>query len=232
MTVEQISANYEELVKFIENSFEGERREKLLKMYDSMSDRIATAPASMKKQYHNAFPGGYVLHVLNVIKAAEKVYKVWEEMGAVHNFTLSELRFAALNHDLGKIGNMTEDYYIPCQEEWMRKKGQEYVMNPNLQYMKVSERSLMLLHLNQITVSESEYLAIKLHDGLYEDANKAYFISYSEDMQLKTNLPYILHQADLMCARIEGHTAPKKVVKQAPAPAHTGNKVLDKFLNE
>lgn len=230
MTAEQISKNYDELINFIEKSFEGDRKEKLLQMYEKLSDRIATAPASMKKQYHNAFPGGYVLHILNVIKAAEKMYKVWEEMGADLNFTLTELRFAALNHDLGKIGNMAEDYYVPCQEEWMRKKGQEYNMNPNLQYMKVSERSLMLLHQNQITVSENEYLAIKLHDGLYEDANKAYFISYSEEMQLKTNLPYILHQADLMCARIEGQSPSKKVVK--PAPAKTGNKTLDRFLNE
>jgi len=199
-------------------------------LYEKLSDRIATAPASMKKQYHNAYPGGYVAHVLNVIKAAEKVYKVWEEMGAEFNFTISELRFAALNHDLGKIGTKTDEYYIPCQEEWMRKKGQEYVMNPNIQYMKVAERSLMILQQSQISVTENEYLAIKLHDGLYEDANKAYYISYSEDMQLKSTLPYILHQADLMCAKIEGQANSPKQIKTTPAK--TGNKTLDKFLNE
>ena len=230
MTAKDLLENYEKLVKFIDESFEGERKEKLMWMYENMSDRIATAPASMKKQYHNAFPGGYVAHVLNVIKAAEKVYKVWEEMGAEFNFTITELRFAALNHDLGKIGTKTEDYYIPCQEEWMRKKGQEYVMNPNIQYMKVAERSLMILQQSQISVTENEYLAIKLHDGLYEDSNKAYYISYSEDMQLKTTLPYILHQADLMCAKIEGQANSPKQVKVAAAK--TGNKTLDKFLNE
>jgi hypothetical protein len=230
MTANELLENYEKLVKFIEDSFEGERKEKLMWLYENLSDRIATAPASMKKQYHNAYPGGYVAHVLNVIKAAEKVYKVWEEMGAEFNFTITELRFAALNHDLGKIGTKTEEYYIPCQEEWMRKKGQEYVMNPNIQYMKVAERSLMMLQQSQISVTENEYLAIKLHDGLYEDANKAYYISYSEDMQLKTTLPYILHQADLMCAKIEGQTNSPKQVKVAAAK--TGNKTLDKFLNE
>lgn len=230
MTAKDLLDNYEKLVKFIEDSFEGERREKLMWLYENLSDRIATAPASMKKQYHNAYPGGYVAHVLNVIKAAEKIYKVWEEMGAEFNFTISELRFAALNHDLGKIGTKTEEYYIPCQEEWMRKKGQEYVMNPNIQYMKVAERSLMILQQSQISVTENEYLAIKLHDGLYEDANKAYYISYSEDMQLKSTLPYILHQADLMCAKIEGQANSPKQVKAAPAK--TGNKTLDKFLNE
>ena len=230
MTAKDLLDNYEKLVIFIEDSFDGERKEKLMWLYEKLSDRIATAPASMKKQYHNAYPGGYVAHVLNVIKAAEKVYKVWEEMGADFNFTISELRFAALNHDLGKIGTKTDEYYIPCQEEWMRKKGQEYVMNPNIQYMKVAERSLMILQQNQISVTENEYLAIKLHDGLYEDANKAYYISYSEDMQLKTTLPYILHQADLMCAKIEGQANSPKQIKMTPAK--TGNKTLDKFLNE
>ena len=230
MTAKDLLDNYEKLVIFIEDSFDGERKEKLMWLYEKLSDRIATAPASMKKQYHNAYPGGYVAHVLNVIKAAEKVYKVWEEMGAEFNFTIAELRFAALNHDLGKIGTKTNEYYIPCQEEWMRKKGQEYVMNPNIQYMKVAERSLMILQQNQISVTENEYLAIKLHDGLYEDANKAYYISYSEDMQLKTTLPYILHQADLMCAKIEGQANSPKQIKMTPAK--TGNKTLDKFLNE
>ena len=230
MTAKDLLDNYEKLVIFIEDSFDGERKEKLMWLYEKLSDRIATAPASMKKQYHNAYPGGYVAHVLNVIKAAEKVYKVWEEMGADFNFTISELRFAALNHDLGKIGTKTDEYYIPCQEEWMRKKGQEYVMNPNIQYMKVAERSLMILQQNQISVTENEYLAIKLHDGLYEDANKAYYISYSEDMQLKSTLPYILHQADLMCAKIEGQANSPKQIKTTSAK--TGNKTLDKFLNE
>ena len=230
MTAKDLLDNYEKLVIFIEDSFDGERKEKLMWLYEKLSDRIATAPASMKKQYHNAYPGGYVAHVLNVIKAAEKVYKVWEEMGAEFNFTIAELRFAALNHDLGKIGTKTDEYYIPCQEEWMRKKGQEYVMNPNIQYMKVAERSLMILQQNQISVTENEYLAIKLHDGLYEDANKAYYISYSEDMQLKSTLPYILHQADLMCAKIEGQANSPKQIKMTPAK--TGNKTLDKFLNE
>ena len=85
MTANELLENYEKLVKFIEDSFEGERKEKLMWLYENLSDRIATAPASMKKQYHNAYPGGYVAHVLNVIKAAEKVYKVWEEMGAEFN---------------------------------------------------------------------------------------------------------------------------------------------------
>ena len=152
------------------------------------------------------------------------------------NFTEEEMYFVAINHDLGKIGTLEEDYYLPCEEEWMKKKGQLFVINTNIQYMKVAERSIFLLQQAGVSITENEYLAIKLHDGLYEEGNKSYLISYSEGMELKSDLPTIIHQADLMCARIEGQMDKKPKTKPKPTPANapsvTGNKTLDKFLNE
>jgi hypothetical protein len=46
-------------------------------------------------------------------------------------------------------------------------------------------------------------LAIKLHDGLYDDANKPYLMSWSPETKPRTALVFIVHQADLMAARIE-----------------------------
>jgi hypothetical protein len=46
-------------------------------------------------------------------------------------------------------------------------------------------------------------LGIMLADGLYNEASKKYFISYDENFQLKTELPYLLHWADHMSCRIE-----------------------------
>ena len=46
-------------------------------------------------------------------------------------------------------------------------------------------------------------LGIKLTDGLYDENNKPYFMSRSADSKLKTNLGYVMHQADCMAARIE-----------------------------
>jgi hypothetical protein len=48
-----------------------------------------------------------------------------------------------------------------------------------------------------------EYQAIKIHDGMYDDANKPYFVSRSPQSKLKTNLPIILHHADHMASVIE-----------------------------
>jgi hypothetical protein len=203
LTADQLQENYEVLVKVIETKITGERKDKLLQLHEDWAARIAVAPASMKTNYHNAFAGGYVLHVLNVVKAVGLVSDSWKKMGVTLDFTQEEVYFSAICHDLGKVGTEEEDYYVPCGEAWMLKKGQMYVMNPRLQYMKVAERSLMNLQRRGIVISEKEYLSIKLHDGLYEDSNKAYFISYSEEYALKTYLPHVLHQADMIAAKSE-----------------------------
>ena len=49
----------------------------------------------------------------------------------------------------------------------------------------------------------NEWVAIKTHDGLYDDGNKAYLLSSQNDSKLRCSLPLILHQADEMAARIE-----------------------------
>jgi hypothetical protein len=70
-------------------------------------------PASHKKEYHNAFPGGYVDHVLRVIDCAIKLNDVWAEMGVdTSTYTKEELVFSALNHDLGKMGDFENEAYI------------------------------------------------------------------------------------------------------------------------
>ena len=48
-----------------------------------------------------------------------------------------------------------------------------------------------------------KWLAIQTHDGLYDDANTKYLKSYMPEQKPRTSLPFIVHQADLMAARIE-----------------------------
>jgi hypothetical protein len=71
--------------------------------------------------------------------------------------------------------------------------------------MRIAERSLFVLQKYGIQVSENEFLAIRLHDGLYEEANKQYYITYNKDTELRSNIAYILHQADLMASKIESN---------------------------
>ena len=77
---EQIQENWNKLIQLIEDTFEGERKEKLLEMYEYFKDRAMFAPASGVVYYHNAIPGGYVDHILNITKCAKKIYKMWKKM--------------------------------------------------------------------------------------------------------------------------------------------------------
>jgi predicted HD phosphohydrolase len=204
LTPEQIQENWNQLRQLINDTFKDERLEKLNHMYDYFETRMCVAPASGKEHYHNAHVGGYVEHVLHVIDCAVKLKKLWEDGGATINFSDEELIFAAMHHDLGKVGDMKNDYYIPQESEWHRKnQGSIFTHNGELQYMTVTDRAIWLLQHFEIPMSEWEYVGLRLTDGLYEEANKSYYVTYNPDFSLKSNIAYILHQADSMATHIE-----------------------------
>ena len=208
LTPEQIQNNWNKLIQLIKDTFPEDypnnRREKLLNMYHYFEDRMIIAPASGKEHYHNAMVGGYVEHVLHVIHLSVELRKLWQANGATINFTDEELIFAAMHHDLGKVGDLENDYYVPNESEWHRKnRGEIFTHNGELQYMTVTDRAIYLLNHFGISMSEWEYIGLRLTDGMYEDANKSYYVSYSPERQLKSNIAYILHQADSMSTYIE-----------------------------
>lgn len=204
LTPEQVSNNWETLLKIIDTYITGERKDKLKALYEDLSEKIVLAPASGKAHFHNAFQGGYVDHVIRVTRCALKSMNLWKEMGAEIDFTEEELVFAALNHDLGKIGDGEEAGYIPETSDWHKKnQGSMFKPNPKLPFMLIQDRSLFLLQKYGIPVNHKEYLAIRLHDGIYDDANKAYFFSHNPDSKFRTNIVYILHQGDFLASKIE-----------------------------
>ena len=204
LSAEQIQANLERFYANIEKFISEPRATKLLALYQSQEELLAFAPASSKASFHNSFSGGYVDHVNRVVEAAIKVTTLWSEMGATINFSMEELVFAAINHDLGKIGSEEAEQYLHNDSEWHRKnQGKIYKHNPENPFLTVPDRGLFLLQQRGIKVSLNEYLGIKLHDGLYEEANKSYYISYAKESKLRTHLPILLHHADHMASRIE-----------------------------
>ena len=204
LTAEQLQENYDKLIQLVNDTFDGDKRDNLLKMNEHFKERIMFAPASGKEQYHNAFPGGYLEHILHVIECSQKIGQLWKDMGAHIDWTDEELIFSAMHHDLGKVGSLEGDYYVPNDSEWHRKnQGKIYNHNGAIHYMNVTDRSFFLLNHFQVPMTEIEFLAIKLTDGLYEEGNKGYLMSYMDDFQLKTNLPTILHQGDMMASKLE-----------------------------
>ena len=221
LTAEQIQENWYQLRNLITNTFEGDRLEKLNKMYDHFEDRMCMAPASGTEYFHYAHVGGYVEHVLHVVDCAMKITNLWQSEGATIDFTTEEVIFAALHHDLGKVGDMDKDYYVPQESEWHRKnRGEIFTHNSELQYMTVTDRAVFLLNQFGISMTETEYIGLRLTDGLYEEANKKYYINYGKGNSLKSNIAYILHQADSMATHIEydewnrSQTEEKEATKQ------------------
>lgn len=198
---DKIEENYN---KFIELIKQDSRSEQLLKFYedDFFKEQLTTAPASAKTFFHNAFPGGYLDHVLRVTEIALKMAGTFKASEGEINFTKQELIFAALHHDLGKLGVPGTPYYVDQDSDWHRKRGEVYKHNDAIQYMKVPDRAVFLLQQQGISITESEYLAIKLSDGMYSDGNEAYLKNWTP-YSMKTNLPYIIHWADHMATTIE-----------------------------
>jgi len=201
---EKILENLQKFYDLIDKYIESPRKKKLVEFYESIQVTLATSPASSKISHHNCFAGGYVDHVIRVTEAALVLNNVWDKFGQKKDYTTEELVFCAINHDLGKLGTNDRPFYLPNEEQWqIEKQGAYYTYNKQIPHMRIADRSLFYLQRAGIQMNEREYLAIKLHDGMFEEANKAYYVTYNTDFEIKSNLIHILHHADMMASRIE-----------------------------
>lgn len=203
---DELIAKYDEFMALLKKVTTPSRYETLEWMYseDELGPNLVTSPASSRPYFHNAYRGGYMDHVMNVVKASMKVMKLFESMGGVINFTKEELVFAAFHHDLGKLGTPEHPYYIRQDSDWHVKERKEYFKaNPELEFMSITDRSLHTLQRYGIKLTDNEYMAIRLADGMYEDPNKTYFVKFEEDRQLRRNIVDVLHWADHMATKVE-----------------------------
>jgi hypothetical protein len=204
-TEEQLKKNYERFLAIVKKYFTGERLEKLLHMYSEgeLGINLTLAPASGSKHYHNAYVGGYIDHIFNVCRNSLSMKKIFEEAGGVCDFTDEELIFAALHHDLGKLGVKNQMHYLPADTDWEIKRGNIFKRNEDIPYMNLTDRTFFTLQEYGITYNEKEYFAIKLTDGMYDEDNQKYLKGHDIKKQLKWKLQFILHWADHMSTVIE-----------------------------
>lgn len=205
LTSKEIQENWNQFRNLINENFPT-RNHNLNRMYDELEERAVMAPASSFDYFHNAIPGGYIDHVLRVYDFTLKQYNLWKECGFEFSFTKEELLFAALHHDLGKLGLPGDgnEHYVPNDSEWHRKnQGKIYKSNPNTPFMTTADMSFYLLQHYQIPYSVNEMLGIRLTDGMYDESNKQYLAGFNLESKLRNTMPYILHHADIMAFRFE-----------------------------
>ncbi len=227
LTEETIVKNWDTFLS-LHKKYLPTRADKCIEMYSKFGEENSMiAPASSKVMFHNAFAGGYIDHVIRVTRFSVDVYKLYKSWGLeVDNFSMEELIFSALCHDLGKLGYPTgnDPHYVPNLSEWhVINKGAVYEKNKDIPKMGISDRSLFTLQHFGIPVSINEYIAIKTHDGLYEEGNKQYIINYDIYENYRTNLPKILHHADLMASKYEQ----ERYIKSKPEISNTFFKKIE-----
>ena len=232
LSAEKIQSNWDRYITEIKTNISKERTDILIPFLEKYKERLMMMPAAAKNWHHSAFAGGYVDHVLRVYDCANELYKTWKKMGGdVSTYSVEEMHFVALFHDLGKMGQQEGEYYQPNDSQWhIDKLGQVYKFNTDIPAMKVPERSLFLLQEIGCKVSQNEYIGIKIHDGLYDESNKFYFMSSMKETKLRSHLPLLMHQADHMAAQIEfeiWNNATDAVPKSSkPKNASKGDKTL------
>ena len=205
-TNEQLEQNYNKFLEALKKTFSGERLEKLLHMYsmEELGPNLMLSPASGNINYHNAYEGGYIDHVMNVARNSIRMMKLYQEAGGLIDFTQEELLFSAFHHGLGKLGTKGQLHYLTQTSEWhIKNRGEVYTSNTEVSFMTHTDRTFFLLSQYGIQYNEKEFFGIKLTDGIYDEDNMKYLKTFDINKAQRSNIGHILHFADHMSTLIE-----------------------------
>ena len=136
---------------------------------EELGPNLMLSPASGNVNYHNAYEGGYLDHVMNVARNSLRMMKLYKEAGGIVDFTQEELLFSAFHHDLGKLGEKGHMAYKKQTSDWhVKNRGEVYTWNDDISYMTHTDRTFYLLSQYDIKYTEKEFFGIKLTDGIYD----------------------------------------------------------------
>ena len=170
LSEEQIAANFEKYSTLLLQTGD-HRAEAMQSLLDALGERLATCPASSKRDYHNCFVGGLVDHSLRVLKNCTRLMKVSPDLfGSIPE---ESVVFAALLHDLGKVGDLDNERYLPQTNNYYREKGNLFEHNKAV-VPKNTHASLFLLQHFGVKMSYDEFEAILLNDGPVTDDGREY----------------------------------------------------------
>ena len=161
-------------------------------LLDTLSDRIASCPASSKESQYGAYHGGLVEHSLKVTMALRSVSDSHEL-----NLPIRSILLVGLLHDIGKIGDLDNENFVYQDSEWHREKlGQMFKFNEDTERMSTSHRTLFLLQHFGISLTKDEWIAIQLAQGAHFEENRFYTGN-------EPTLAIALQHAKSMCVHLE-----------------------------
>ena len=166
LTVEDLESQWETYEKLC-NRFSDDSLNNLL---EALGERLILCPASTRLEQVGSYPGGLIQHSLHVTANMRKLKKAYES-----DIQVNSILKVGLLHDLGKVGDTTNDYFVEQDSDWHREKlGQMYKYNEDLNKMSTSHRTLYLLQHFGVTLTKDEWIAIQLAQGSHFEENRFY----------------------------------------------------------
>lgn len=170
-------------LKFVKH--EGNRQGGLKLLDEITSDsELANAPGSSHN--HQAWPGGYLDHVVNTMQIAEELYGPLAEIGPLP-FSLGSVILIMFLHDLEKPWR-----HVARQTEEGKRNVLMRLAGGNKESRKVFRE--LKIDLAGITLSDDEANALKYVEGELDD--------YRSDQRIMGPLAAFCHMCDVASARI------------------------------
>jgi hypothetical protein len=172
---EEIIEEYKSLINAIDSMFEGDQLISIKAMIAHFDQRLVEAPASIKTEFYNSRPGGLLSHMMLTAKVAMKLTSILKFFNVKVTYSNSDLMLVCLFHNIGKIGDLNNEYYQVEDDVWVKQKyGKGYKINEDVSFgYEITDRSLFILNnLFNIKLSEDAWEAISLCNST--DVNKIY----------------------------------------------------------
>jgi len=138
-------------------------------LMEALGQEFIKAPATTSHEFHNAFEGGLISHLLLVTKYAVSINSI---LPAEQKIDTKSLVKTCLLSQIGKA-----KLYVEKKSKWHNDRGIMYEYDNELTSMSVGERSVFYALNNGVTLNEDEYQAIMNHDKDDTDKQAKWFSS-------------------------------------------------------
>ena len=153
LDLEQIQSNWEKYQSLLQKLDD----EGINNLLEELGQRICEAPAAIHRDQSFSYPGGLVSSMLKITSALIR-------HDQANNVSLTHgkrtLIKVGLLHDIGRVGNLDQPYYLEQDSDWhIEKLGKLYKINEDIDFMTPVERTFFILQHFGINLTKEEYQA-------------------------------------------------------------------------
>lgn len=147
--------NYTKFTNICARISDEEVRENALNMCNELKNRLSVCPASTRLDFIGAYMGGLVETSLKTTKLMVELNKAYP-----NPVDFDSIIITGLFSQLGKIGDLNEDYYLEKDSQWHNDRGIMFEVNRKINSIPVPTRSLWWLTSSGVQLSLDEINSI------------------------------------------------------------------------